>query len=281
MSTMLCLQATGPSVAPRAPVAGVGARLARPAGIADLVALDRLPAAAQTATGDGASWLLPGPAWLCVVPDGGGASIRIRNREFAPLPPVALVGPTSHALRVAGAAGAVRFRVSPLGWARLLHRPASDFRDRVVPLAALTGPDLPAELVAAVRAGPGEAALGLVPDALLAPLMAKPHPDEPLIRAVIDLVADPTVVRIGHMADRLGLSDRQLRSVALRHFGMPAKVLLRRARFLRSYGRIADAADASGYADIEASYFDTSHFLRDAAYFLGTTPRRFRARAAG
>ncbi|HEX8389082.1 MAG TPA: AraC family transcriptional regulator, partial [Sphingomonas sp.] len=53
------------------------------------------------------------------------------------------------------------------------------------------------------------------------------------------------------------------------------KLLLRRARFLRSFMRIFRAEDDPGYTRIDRSYFDVSHFLRDADRFLGMTPRRF------
>jgi methylphosphotriester-DNA--protein-cysteine methyltransferase len=76
--------------------------------------------------------------------------------------------------------------------------------------------------------------------------------------------------------DTLGISEARLRALALRHFGAPTKILLRRARFLRSLALVDYRAGHNSYTVIDPSYHDVSHFLRDAHYFLGTTPRRFR-----
>ena len=72
------------------------------------------------------------------------------------------------------------------------------------------------------------------------------------------------------------LAEARLRALALRHFGAPTKILLRRARFLRSLALVDYRAGHNSYTVIDPSYHDVSHFLRDAHYFLGTTPRRFR-----
>ena len=69
-----------------------------------------------------------------------------------------------------------------------------------------------------------------------------------------------------------------MRRIAIYAFGMAPKLLLRRARFLRSFVSLLRSGEPMAYDLIDSSYYDSSHFLRDANTFLGTTPRRFMAR---
>lgn len=73
----------------------------------------------------------------------------------------------------------------------------------------------------------------------------------------------------------VGTDSARLRRLALRHFGLTPKLLFRRTRFLRSFLQLWQGGDIENYRAIDQSYFDASHFLRDAYTFLGTTPRRF------
>lgn len=223
-------------------------------------------------------WFLPGTANVRVTLDAGPVAVTIGRRRFDPVPAVALYGPTASALRAETNGGVmIGFGVSALGWARLFDRPAHAHHDRIDPLETLTGPDLPARILEALSDLPGEEAVKPALDALLQPLLDRPHPDEPLIRLLMAALADPAIVKVGEVAERTGLDQAALRRTACRYFGMPTKLLLRRARFLRSFTAMFRSPEAKGYQGIESSYHDASHFLRDAERFLGMTPRRFMA----
>ena len=71
------------------------------------------------------------------------------------------------------------------------------------------------------------------------------------------------------------ISPDTLRRLAVRHFGFTPKMLLRRARFLRSFVQLFVSGNPTDVTAIDPSYHDMPHFLRDANTFLGTTPRRF------
>jgi hypothetical protein len=223
---------------------------------------------------DGAStsdWWLPGPARIVL--STGTVSIQIRKRHFAALPRLAIVGPTDRAHRVAvEGGGIVSAAITPLGWARLSRRAASTFRNLVVPADEALRASLVARLADDMSAPHGT--LRDRAAALLAATVA--HRDEALVRQVAAMVQDPASVAVRDLHDTLGISEARLRSLALRHFGAPTKILLRRARFLRSLALVDYRAGHNSYAGIDSSYHDVSHFLRDAHYFLGTTPRRFR-----
>jgi hypothetical protein len=107
--------------------------------------------------------------------------------------------------------------------------------------------------------------------------LGKAHVDAPRIRMLMEILADDGPTDIVAVANRLDIATHGLRRLSVRHFGFPPKMLLMRARFLRSFVRLMAAGEGVEYAAIDDSYFDASHFLRDAGTFLGMTPRRFMA----
>jgi hypothetical protein len=216
-------------------------------------------------------WWLPGPARLLL--STGTVSIQIRKRQFASAPGLSLVGPTDRAHRLVVEGGSiVSAAITPLGWARLSRRGASTFRNLVVPAGDALRAPLAARLADALDAR-GEAFHDRCA-ALLAETSA--HRDEALVLRLAEMVQDPASGAVRDLHDTLGISEARLRALALRHFGAPTKILLRRARFLRSLALVDYRAGHNSYTVIDPSYHDVSHFLRDAHYFLGTTPRRFR-----
>lgn len=226
--------------------------------------------------GGTSDWWLPGPARLCLTLGDGSASVLLRKRHFAAIPRIAVIGPTDRAHRVTvEEARIVSFAITPLGWSRLFRRPASQFRNTIVALPEVARAPMATRLAdalfTALEPSAGTATIG----ELVAPL-ASPHRDEAMIVQLARLVNDPATHQVRDMHDRLGLTEARLRSLALRHFGSPTKILLRHARFLRSLGRVDYTPGRNSYANIDPTYHDVSHFLRDADYFLGTTPRRFR-----
>lgn len=226
--------------------------------------------------------LLPGAANVRVSLGAAPTEIRIGRRRFAPVPTVALVGPTTYAPCAIGLRGViVGFGVTPLGWGRLFRTAASRACDRIMPLDDLIGPELPASLLAELSAlgNSVEAAFGRVLDRVLAPRFASPGDDEATVRVMAALLTDPDLLNVAEFVERSGLRTSTVQRGARRYFGMPPKLLMRRARFLRSFLGYFTAGSTADYAGIDASYHDPSHFLRDAHRFLGTTPKRFAAEA--
>ena len=222
------------------------------------------------------NWFLPGTANVRIALDAEPFSVGIGSGVFDPVPEVSLFGPTKHAIRATTNGGVlVGLGVSALGWSRLFKGNAADVRDRVVPLAQAMKGDFPARLLAALYACDREAEVAPTLDRLLAAELGPPSPDEPFIRSLTALIARDGPVDIAAAADEIGLEQHSMRRLAIRHFGFPPKLLLRRARFLRSFLRISASRDVADYSLLDDSYFDVSHFLRDANAFLGMTPRRF------
>jgi hypothetical protein len=214
------------------------------------------------------NWYLPAPAMISVLVDAGPLTVSIGNHRFGPLDRASFYGPTSRAFRTETAGGiAVGIGLSALGWSRLTARSAGDFHNRVTPLTAVLGGEL--------YALDDDAFIKPLLDAVLGPLFQRAHPREDLIRAFTALTVTDGVIEMKDVADRLDIPTHELRRMATRHFGMPPKLLLRRARFLRSFIGLIRTDGMADYSKIDSSYFDASHFLRDAGTFLGTTPRRF------
>lgn len=222
------------------------------------------------------NWYLPAPAMISVLVDAGPLTVSIGNHRFGPLDRASFYGPTSRAFRTETHGGiAVGIGLSALGWSRLTARSAGDFHNRVAPLSGALGPELSARLIEGLDALDDDMMIKPLLDQVFGGLFDQPHPREDLIRAFTALTVTDGVIEMKDVADRLDIPTHELRRMATRHFGMPPKLLLRRARFLRSFIRLITADGLNDYSMIDSSYFDASHFLRDAGTFLGTTPRRF------
>lgn len=234
---------------------------------------------ATTGGGSGqVDWFLPATANVRIAIDAGPIAVSIGRRTYDPLPDASLFGPTSQALKATTHGGVmIGFGISALGWARLFHRPAGDFRNRIVPLEDVLGSAFTRQLVLALQDTQDDAEIAPVLDALLLARLGKPHGDAPLIRQLMEILATDGSTDIVSVAHRLDIPTHGLRRLAVRHFGFPPKMLLMRARFLRSFVRVMAGGPAADYTQIDGSYFDASHFLRDAGTFLGMTPRRFMA----
>jgi AraC-like DNA-binding protein len=223
------------------------------------------------------NWFLPAPPMICVLLDAGPVGIAIRNHRFEPVP-VSLYGASSCAFRASTTGGIqVGVGLTALGWVRAMPRSAGAFHNRVVPLDEVLGHGIAQQLLDALTAIDDETRIAATVDAIIAPLFTRRYPHEDAVRGFTELMLVDGVIEISDAAERLGLPATTLRRVAIHAFGMPPKLLLRRARFLRSFISLLRSGEPMAYELIDSSYYDSSHFLRDANTFLGTTPRRFMA----
>jgi len=221
-------------------------------------------------------WFLPAPVMLGIALDAGPIHPRIGNRQFPPMTQASLIGPTSRALRVTTHGGTmVGIGLSAAGWAAMTGRSAVDFHNRIVPAHTVLDAVVVERLVAALNAAPDRTALSPLLDELLPALFVREDPNDQLIRALMRLVVRPGMIEVSELAIELGITASTLRRLSQRYFGMPSKLLLRRARFLRSFLQLFVSGNPTDASVIDPSYHDMPHFLRDANTFLGTTPRRF------
>ena len=221
-------------------------------------------------------WFLPGTAEICITLNAAPILLTIRRRTYRPMPQLTLIGPTSQAMRAVTRGGTlIGVGLSALGWSRFFSRPASDYRDRAVPLADAASPEFAHDLLATLERTDRDGEVKAALDAVLLRHIRPPHPDSRQVRQLLDLIIGDTVEGLPALTNELGMPAHTLRRLAARHFGFPPKLLLLRARFVRSFVHMVLAGDVLDYSTIASSYYDVSHFLRDAGTFLGTTPKRF------
>ncbi len=258
---------------------GMAIRYDQPAAeIADYVTGYHVYAAHGPEASGQVDWFLPGTANIRIALDAGPIAVEIGRRRFDPLPQATLFGPTSRAMRVTTNGGVmIGIGISALGWARLFRTSAARYRDAVVPLDTVLGRRRTGALVAALATSDRDREVKARVDTLLAAMLGPVRADEPAIRALMALVIDDRTHDLATAARLLAMEPHRLRRLAARHFGFPPKMLLVRAQFLRSFLGMFRTGDETDYSTISPSYFDTSHFLRDANTFLGMTPRRFMA----
>ena len=223
------------------------------------------------------SWALPGWARLWVVLTDGPITVGMRSRRYAPLGAAMVFGATSRAMPVSSRGGvSVVVDISPMGWARLFDVPADAFRDKITPLDEL----LPAwsdALIAMLHPSDRAGGVKALLDGFFLERLPAPHRDEAQIAQFNALLNISEIEESQEAADRLGLSPRALLRLSNRYFGYGPKVLMRRTRFLRALTEMLLTSAPVDFSAVPPGYHDVPHFLRDANYFLGLTPRRFLA----
>ncbi|HSA48631.1 MAG TPA: helix-turn-helix domain-containing protein [Yinghuangia sp.] len=170
--------------------------------------------------------------------------------------------------------------------ARLLGGTAADHNDRCLPLsetawglsAHRVGADLHAAAARDGLAGFAVAFEQCLPTA--PPLPA--DPEVARVGAMVDAIRDEGLTRVVELVDHFHLSARTIQRAFNRHMGVSPKWLLRRYRVLRGAYRLQyDPPRRSSELASALGYFDDSHFARDFADLLGSTPAVFAQRLQG
>lgn len=193
-------------------------------------------------------------------------------------PAFGVTGPTSHAVRLRlGSGRHWRIGLLPLGWARLIGAPASDYADRLVDGARDDACAALWPLAAALAASDGDHArdLALIEAHLAQALAVAPVIHEPPIAALTAALADPDMLTVADLAARLGMTVRTAERLSARVFGFAPKLLLRRQRFLRSLARFMGDPSRTWLRSLDCHYHDQSHFVRDFRRFMGMCPSAY------
>lgn len=196
-------------------------------------------------------------------------------------PELIATGPTSKSAHfVTGAMRTWGVGLLPLGWARLIDAPATDYADRFTdgraePAFAHFSPLL--DRVFGDTPDPAAEAARI--DAFLLEMLAirPPAEDEPRIHAAHTALIDHTISSVAELAERLGMSARSLERLSLRAFGFPPKLLLRRQRFLRSLAQFMLDPSLTWIRTLDWHYVDQAHFVRDFKRFMGMSPSTYAA----
>lgn len=201
--------------------------------------------------------------------------VRCGEGERIRVPDVALFGPSSVACWSESEAGTVvGAGITPQGWASLGTRPAADLANTVVAAHSIFGSPVDA-LARQVRQAPDVQALPAILDRWFLERILTPPRDEDAIARLASALLDPTVRTVAQLSANVGMASRSLERLSLRAFGFPPKLLLRRARFLRSLHALIRGGPGRRALAIDAGYTDYPHFIREAHEFLGMKPTQF------
>ena len=218
------------------------------------------------------------PAWAnlrIVLTPGAEWRVRVGDARWVRVNNCALFGPSSHVTWSESRSGiVVGAGLTPLGWARLSRTNAAAMANRVADCADVLDGSVGA-LRPLLCAAIDDDALPVLLDAFLIGAMAHPTRFDLAISPLDTALLDPASTTVGALAERTGITARSLERLAARAFGFPPKLLLRRARFLRSLHAIRQADPHERTTALDPGYTDYSHFVRDAHDFLGMAPGAF------
>ena len=201
--------------------------------------------------------------------------IRQRGRDWERIAGATLFGPTSGLTWTRSSGGvAVGAGLRPAGAFRLLRTRASDVADRVVPAGQVLRPAVDA-LVESLTAAADDERVPLLFDAFLREAIVPDPEIDDRIGQVEAALIDPLVANVAQLLDRVGLGERALQRLCERAFGLPPRMLLRRARFLRSFDAIRTSGRGLRATLIDPRYVDYAHFAKDAQAFFGMSPESF------
>lgn len=174
-----------------------------------------------------------------------------------------------------GTGGVVGVKFHIGGTTAFTHVDLSALRDRTIPAADWSGPDLPPTGLA-----PSATAAAAAIDTWLLAREPQEDPGYEEFRAVLALLEDPAVTGTTLLEERSGLGTRALQRMFHRFVGVGPKRMLLRARVMDAVAAI-DGGDPRTPSDLahDLGWFDQSHFVRDFRTVTGRTPSRYAARA--
>ena len=218
------------------------------------------------------------PAWASlriVVTEGSGWRVRPARGDWLSPPPVSLFGPSSTLTWSESGAGIlIGAGIRPRGWLRLFARPAREWADRIdeAPVLGLVSHAAIHNRFCKLLEDDEVPRLF---DALFRSVLTPSTAADDAIARIEAALVDPAIETVEGLTQITGLHVRRIERLALRAFGFPPKLLLRRARFLRSLHAIRAFGRGGGATAIDSAYTDHSHFIRDSHDFLGMSPQAF------
>lgn len=191
-------------------------------------------------------------------------------------PDVCLLGPTLGATRfeLDGPGHVVGVSLLPAGWVSLHGGDASLLADRVRDLGEERDGAF-VQLLSRLRTLDDPEAVAEHCWSVLADWI-EPLPEATwrLLEAVDDWLMTEGSPRIEVLAERTGLSPRQLARLTNRYYGCPPKLLARKYRALRCSARIALDRESWQALCEDGRFYDQSHFIREIKHFIGLTPHQ-------
>jgi AraC-like DNA-binding protein len=182
-------------------------------------------------------------------------------------------------VRVRGGFHIVGIAFRPSGWKCLFDEPAHAIADRMVPLADLWGGTADLLYAQVMRLAPDDdaAIIAAIETAIRRRLGQRGGAADRAMLAFERIARNDSTVRVAHVAERLGISQRQFERLSCAHFGHTPKMVLRRSRFLDMAEAVRGMSRPSEEELAALRYADQSHLNREFRHFIGMTPGQFAA----
>ncbi len=219
----------------------------------------------------------------CLLPEWGNMRMVIKNPPTFTLSTgrevtshFAATGPRSHPVNFeVGPCTLWGMAILPVGWARYINASAKDCADRVfdgMALSPFSGFTPLCKELCASQASEDEDFARIVE---FSRALAPPPKDEARITAIHTAMADPFLIEVPELADRIGMTVRTLERMCARYFGFPPRLMLRRQRLIRSLTAfLADGAQ-NWSRTMDRHYHDHAHFVREFHSFMGMSPTQY------
>lgn len=193
-----------------------------------------------------------------------------------PVPAASITGPTSRACHISCShARMAGIGVTPLGWARFVGASAHAYANAVFDVTLEPVFKVFGNIWQEIQGLSDHRAIAEVFDRHLLAALGADLPREADIERVHAAMADPEIVDVVQLSERVGLNSQAVERLCRRVFGFSPKRLLRRQRFLRSLApRMLDPG-LKWVKVLDSSYHDQAHFSRDFRDFMGMTPKAF------
>lgn len=164
----------------------------------------------------------------------------------------------------------------PLGWARLIGRPAAPRANLLIDAERHAEFVCFAPLVDVFADPPDdESECARIVEVLRA--CDRPTPDSDKIRAVHAAMLELGLAKVADFAEHAGVTVRALERICRRHFGFAPKLLLRRQRFMRSLAGWMIGGMGRWSPAIDELYTDQAHFNHEFHEFMGMSPSEYAA----
>ncbi len=195
-----------------------------------------------------------------------------------PPPQNMLFGSTVEARRIelSGVVRIIGAGIFPRGWHEFFGVPAGGWTHKIGGVCDIWGHN-PTETWRNLALASSEDEIKSILDKLFLDRIASaPQPPRSIVtEAVEQLLVNPNMFSVEEVADRVGISVRQLERISRDIFGHTPKQVIRKFRFLRCIAALPDAFVGGWEEAIDQHYYDQSHFIRDFKQFTGVTPTQF------
>jgi AraC-like DNA-binding protein len=210
----------------------------------------------------------------------GEIDVQLESTHAYKSPPAqcALFGSTTVAthVRMRGSLKVIGGSFFPRGWREIFCVPASDWANKAGLLKTIWGYEPTGTLRELSMATKDEDIVSILNQLLLDRLAATRKVRFPDNTNLVEaLLVDPAITSVDQLAERTGLSLRQIERIAMAGYGHPPKQVIRKFRFLRTMATLAKTPDAAWRDIIDELYYDQSHFIRDFKQFTGLTPTKY------